>query len=72
MTSFWRILFGNTDDYKARRNILHENRNEAQKSIASARSLKKASTEAESVAKCAIKLLEQQNSKTKKDDNDGS
>jgi hypothetical protein len=69
VTSFWRILFGNTDDYKARRSILHENRNEAQKSIASARSLRKASNEAESVAKCAITRLEQ-NSKTKKEDND--
>jgi hypothetical protein len=44
-------------EYLARRDIIHENKNEAQKSIASARTLRKASDEAFRVAQCLSRYL---------------
>jgi len=63
MTSLWHYLFGEDAGWKARRAIVHENKNEAQKSIASARTLTKASIEAERTAKAAIDHMENKNHK---------
>jgi len=65
VTWLWDHLFGEDHDFKERRSIVHDNKNEAQKSIASAIQLTKASREAERIAKCAIQKLEEANHKKK-------
>jgi hypothetical protein len=60
VTSIWRNLLGykDSEEFRARRAIVHENKNEAQKSISTARTLRKASDEALKVSRCAIRMFE--------------